>query len=62
MKRYKLTFMLALAVLPLLVWGIAMSGTSNPLISAYGVFGCLFQAIVISLFSSYLVVRVIEEI
>ena len=60
MRKAQLTAMLALAILPLLAWVLALSDAGNALVTAYGVWGCLFQAMAISAFSAWLIVSFLE--
>ena len=60
MRKLKLTAILALALLPLLAWVLALSNAGNAMLTTYGVWGCLFYAVAISCFSSWLIVAFMD--
>lgn len=62
MKQLKLTFMLFMALLPVLAWPLALSAASTPLVAQYGVWGGLFFAGAISAFAAWLITGFLQEL
>lgn len=62
MRRLKLIALLALAIFPLLVWPLALTDATTPLVQSAGIYGCLAYAAGIALVSAWLIVAFIAEL
>jgi hypothetical protein len=60
--RIKLTAILAMAIFPTLVWTLALSETTTPLVHSVGIYGCVSYAGAISMLIAWLLIILIIEI
>ncbi|MBX3665303.1 MAG: hypothetical protein KF834_06435 [Burkholderiales bacterium] len=51
-----------MAIFPLLVWPLALSGADSPLVQSAGIYGCLAYAAAIAMVSAWLIVAFIAEL
>lgn len=61
-QHIKLCVILSMAIFPILVWMLALSSATTPLVAQYGIFICLLFAAAISIVSAWLIIGFIREI
>lgn len=61
-QHIKLSLILALAIFMPLVWIIALSDATTPLVQSAGVYGCVAYAAAIAFVSAWLIVGFIAEL
>lgn len=62
MKTFKLVLILTTAIIGPMVWMLALSNASTPLVAQYGIPACIAFAVGISVVSAWLIVGFIQEI